>query len=146
MTLGIRKTIVLVLVAAVFLLANMWLVMNWLEDKGVIDLAKYVRTEYLTGTAITIIVALLILLVKPVRPENSVVLITQGFMDLEQRRLVIYDFPQGRLSTAWTASCYWATGRYPARNGSATCSEATEERQHGPGCNMEPQPPCCIAR
>ena len=67
MTLGIRKTIVLVLVAAVFLLANMWLVMNWLQDKGVIDMAKYVRTEYLTGTAITIIVALLILLVKPAR-------------------------------------------------------------------------------
>ena len=67
MTLGIRKTIVLVLVAAVFLLANMWLVMNWLQDKGVIDMAKHVRTEYLTGTAITILVALLILLVKPAR-------------------------------------------------------------------------------
>ncbi len=67
MTLGIRKTIVLVLVAAIFLLANMWLVMNWLEEKGVINMAKYVRTEYLTGTAITIIVALLILLVKPAR-------------------------------------------------------------------------------
>ncbi len=67
MTLRIRKTIVLVLVAAIFLLANMWLVMNWLEDKGVIDMAKYVRTEYLTGTAITIIIALLILLVKPGR-------------------------------------------------------------------------------
>ncbi len=40
MTLGIRKTIVLVLVASIFLLANMWLVMNWLQDKGVIDMAK----------------------------------------------------------------------------------------------------------
>ena len=67
MTLGIRKTIVLVLVAAIFLLANMWLVMNWLEEKGVNDMAKHIRTEYLTGTAITIIVALLILLVKPAR-------------------------------------------------------------------------------
>ncbi len=67
MTLGIRKTIVLVLVAAIFLLANMWLVMNWLEEKGVIDMAKYVRKEFLTGTAITIILALLILLVKPAR-------------------------------------------------------------------------------
>ena len=55
MTLGIRKTIVLVLVAAIFLLANMWLVMNWLQEKGVIDTAKYVRKEFLTGTAITII-------------------------------------------------------------------------------------------
>ncbi len=67
MTLGIRKTIVLVLVAAIFMLANMWLVMNWLQEKGVIDLAKYVRKEFLTGTAITILVALLILLVKPAR-------------------------------------------------------------------------------
>ena len=67
MTLGIRKTIVLVLVAAIFMLANMWLVINWLQDKGVIDMAKYVRKEFLTGTAITIIVTLLILLVKPAR-------------------------------------------------------------------------------
>ncbi len=40
MTLGIRKTIVLVLVAAIFFLANMWLVMNWLQEKGVIDMAS----------------------------------------------------------------------------------------------------------
>ena len=71
MTLGIRKTIVLVLVAAIFFLANMWLVMNWLQEKGVIDMAKYVRKEFLTGTAITIIVALLILLVKPAREAAS---------------------------------------------------------------------------
>ena len=67
MALGIRKLIVLVLVAAVFLLANVWLVVNWLEDKGVIDGARYVRKEYLTGTAITIVIVLLILLMKPGR-------------------------------------------------------------------------------
>ena len=67
MTLGIRKMIVLVLVAALFLLANAWLVVNWLENKGVIDWAKDIRSEYLTGTAITIIIVLLILLVKPGR-------------------------------------------------------------------------------
>ena len=67
MTLGIRKTIVLVLVAAIFLLANMWLMLNWLQDKGVIDMAKYVRKEFLTGTAIAVILTLLILLVKPAR-------------------------------------------------------------------------------
>lgn len=67
MALGIRKLIVLVLVAAVFLLANVWLVVNWLDDKGVIDGARYVRKEYLTGTAITIVIVLLILLVKPGR-------------------------------------------------------------------------------
>ena len=65
MTLGIRKLIVLVLVAALFLVANLIFVTNWLAEKGVIDWAKDVRQEYLTGTAITIIAALLILLVAP---------------------------------------------------------------------------------
>jgi hypothetical protein len=65
MTLGIRKLIVLSLVAGLFLMANFVLVANWLQDKGVIDWARYVHKEYLTGTAITIIVVLLILLVVP---------------------------------------------------------------------------------
>ena len=65
LSLGIRKTLVLSLVGGIFLLGNIWLVVNWLEDKGVIDGARYVRKEYLTGTAITIIIVLLILLVKP---------------------------------------------------------------------------------
>jgi hypothetical protein len=63
MTLGIRKLIVVSLVAGLFLLANLWLVVNWLNNLGVIVAAQYVRHEYLTGTAITIIVVLLILLV-----------------------------------------------------------------------------------
>jgi len=67
LSLGIRKILVLSLVGGVFLLGNVWLVVNWLDDKGVIDGARYVRKEYLTGTAITIIIALLILLVKPGR-------------------------------------------------------------------------------
>jgi hypothetical protein len=65
MTLGIRKLIVLVLAASLFLVANFIFVANWLQEKGVIDWAKYVHKEYLTGTAITIIVVLLILLVAP---------------------------------------------------------------------------------
>lgn len=65
MTLGIRKLIVLSLVAGVFLLGNLWLVVSWLQDYGVIDWARYLRTEYLTGTAITLIIVLLILLVRP---------------------------------------------------------------------------------
>ncbi|MDY7011668.1 MAG: hypothetical protein SVV80_13105 [Planctomycetota bacterium] len=67
MTLGIRKFVVILLVGSIFLLGNIWLVVNWLDDKGVIDGAKYVRKEYLTGTAITIVIVLLILLVKPGR-------------------------------------------------------------------------------
>ena len=65
MTLGIRKLIVIVLVASIFLLANLFFVVNWLDKHGVVDWAKYIRSEYITGTAITIILALLILLVRP---------------------------------------------------------------------------------
>jgi hypothetical protein len=65
MTLGIRRLIVLALVAAIFLLANVWIVVTWLDEKGMIDFAEHIRTEYLTGTAIAIIIVLLILLVRP---------------------------------------------------------------------------------
>ena len=65
MSLGTRKLVVLVLVASIFVLANVWIVVRWLEEKGVIDFAKHIRTEYLTGTAITITVVLLVLLVRP---------------------------------------------------------------------------------
>lgn len=67
MTLGIRKLIVVSLVGGLFLLGNLWLVVNWLDGHGVIGAARYVRQEYLTGTAITIVVVLLILLVGPGR-------------------------------------------------------------------------------
>ena len=67
MTLGIRKLIVVGLVGAVLLLGNFILVANWLQEKGIIDWAKGIRKGYLTGTAITIIVVLMILLVAPRR-------------------------------------------------------------------------------
>ena len=38
---------------------------NWLSEKGVIAWAQTIRTEFLTGTALTIIAVLLILLVSP---------------------------------------------------------------------------------
>jgi len=64
-SLGIRKLVVLILVGAIFLLANVWIVVNWLEKVGAVEFAKNVKSEYLTGTAITIILVLLILLVRP---------------------------------------------------------------------------------
>jgi len=67
MSLGLRKWIIVVLALSVFLLGNILLIANWLIDTGVCDWARFVRGEFLTGTAITIIVALLILLVKPAR-------------------------------------------------------------------------------
>jgi len=65
MSLTIRKTIVLGLIGSILLLGNIVLVANWLTEHGVVDWARYVRAEYLTGTAVTIIVVLLILLVSP---------------------------------------------------------------------------------
>ncbi len=66
-SLGIRKLVVISLVGGIFLLGNIWLVVNWLDEKGIVDGARYVRREFITGTAVTIIIVLLILLVKPVR-------------------------------------------------------------------------------
>jgi hypothetical protein len=65
MSLGKRKLMVLLLLGLVFLASNILLVANWLADNGVVDWATHVRSEYLTGTAIAIIVVLLILLVGP---------------------------------------------------------------------------------
>ncbi len=65
MSLTIRKTILLGLIGSILLLGNIVLVTNWLAEHGVVDWARYVRAEYLTGTAVTIIVVLLILLVSP---------------------------------------------------------------------------------
>ncbi len=65
MTLTIRKLIVLGIIGTILLLGNILFVANWLAKQGVVDWAKYVRTEYLTGTAVTIISVLLVLLVSP---------------------------------------------------------------------------------
>jgi len=65
MTLGIRKIIVMSLIGLVFLAANILIVANWLVEKGVDEKANWVREEFLTGTAIAVIIALLILLVHP---------------------------------------------------------------------------------
>jgi uncharacterized membrane protein len=77
MTLTIRKIVVLSLIGAVLLIGNIIFVANWLADKGVVDWAKNIRAEYLTGTAITIIVVLLILLVRRC-PVCDHVLLTKG--------------------------------------------------------------------
>jgi hypothetical protein len=65
MTLTIRKIIVLSLIGMILLLGNVLAVANWLTEKGVVDKANWIREEFLTGTAIAVIVALLILLVNP---------------------------------------------------------------------------------
>lgn len=65
MSLGIRKIIVLSIIGAVFLAGNILVVANWIAESGVEQKANWLREEFLTGTAIAVIIALLILLVSP---------------------------------------------------------------------------------
>jgi len=65
MSLTIRKIIVLGLIGSTLLLGNILFVASWLAERGVVDWARGVRAEYLTGTALTVIAVLLILLVRP---------------------------------------------------------------------------------
>lgn len=67
MNLTIRKIVVVAAIAAIFLAANILLIANWLADHGVAEKAEWLREEFLTGTAIAVILVLLILLVNPVR-------------------------------------------------------------------------------
>ena len=67
MTLRIRKLIVLGIIATVFLMGNALVLAHWLNEIGVIGWASWFRAEFLTGTAIAVIAALLILLVSPER-------------------------------------------------------------------------------
>jgi hypothetical protein len=73
MTLTIRKLIVLGLIGSILLLGNILLVANWLAEKGLVDWARNIRSEYLTGTAVTIIAVLLILLVCPTAGARGLV-------------------------------------------------------------------------
>ena len=61
----IRKIIVLSCIGLILLLGNVLAVATWLAEKGVVDKANWIHEEFLTGTAIAVIVALLILLVSP---------------------------------------------------------------------------------
>jgi hypothetical protein len=63
MTLTSRKIIIILLIGAIFLLGNILIVANWIANTGIAEKATWVRHEFLTGTAITIILTLLILLV-----------------------------------------------------------------------------------
>ena len=65
MTLTVRKIIVLGLIGFVFLAGNILFVANWLAESGVEQKANWLREEFLTGTALAVILALLVLLVGP---------------------------------------------------------------------------------
>ena len=62
MSIGSRKLLVAGAIAAIFAVANAGTIVGWLQDLGVIPLAQHIRSEFTTGTAVAVIVALLILL------------------------------------------------------------------------------------
>lgn len=65
MTLTLRKLIVAGSVVTILLLANAVLIADWLARLGLVGLAQGVRQEYVTGTAITVIVVMLLVLTRP---------------------------------------------------------------------------------
>jgi len=71
MTLRTRKIIVAGAVAAILILANVFVLAHWLDDIGVIPWAQGVRDHYITGTTIAIIIALLVLMV----PQSRVFIV-----------------------------------------------------------------------
>ena len=78
MSLGIRKIIIIGLIGAIFLAGNVLLIANWLSEKGVPEKANWFRENFLTGTAVTIIVVLLILLVSPRNSSSKVLALSDG--------------------------------------------------------------------
>ena len=71
MSLTSRKLIVLSLIGGVFLAGNILVIAQWLADRGVAETATFIQTHFLTGTALTVILALLILLVNPNRQTKA---------------------------------------------------------------------------
>lgn len=62
MTLNAKKLVVLLVIAVIFVEARIWDVAHWLDRVGIVEWARHVQTVYLTGTAITVILAMVYLL------------------------------------------------------------------------------------
>ena len=71
MSLGIRKIIVLSIIGFVFLAGNILVVANWLAESGIAERANWIKENFLTGTAIAVILSLLILLTGSKRSNSS---------------------------------------------------------------------------
>ena len=64
-----RKLIVAAGIGLILALAGLPSIVAWLDHIGLIPWARWVRVEYVTGTAMTIIVVLLILLPRDGHPS-----------------------------------------------------------------------------
>jgi len=84
MSLTIRKIIVLGLIGLIFLTGNILLIANWLAEKGIEQKANWLREEFLTGTAIAVILTLLVLMVSP-KASNRAVSFTRRCLVCDKR-------------------------------------------------------------
>jgi len=66
-----KNFLALFTIVLIFLAGNILIVANWLAEKGVDEKATWIREEFLTGTAIVVTIALLILLVNPKNSGSS---------------------------------------------------------------------------
>lgn len=57
-----RKLIIVAGIGSILFIAGLPSIVAWLDRAGLIEIAAWARVEFLTGTAITVIVALMILL------------------------------------------------------------------------------------
>jgi hypothetical protein len=74
MSLRARKILVAGVVVTILIMANFLVLARWLDTIGLIPWAQSVRDRYITGTALTIIVALLVLIV----PQSRVFIVGRG--------------------------------------------------------------------
>lgn len=58
----IRKLLVIGLVASIFAVSCIWSIARFLSDSGAVEAAEWLRREHFTGTALTVIAAMLVLL------------------------------------------------------------------------------------
>ena len=73
MSLTVRRVVVLRLIGIIFLLANILVVANWISDTGIAERADWLRKEFLTGTAVAVILVLPVLLVSPENPAGRAI-------------------------------------------------------------------------
>lgn len=62
MTLRVRKLLIVAAVGVILLLSNVLVIAKWLDEVGVIGCVRRFQREFLTGTAITVIVGLFLLI------------------------------------------------------------------------------------
>ena len=61
MSIAMRKVALVTSITGIMFLANAYVIASWLDKQGIIAVAVSIQSEYLTGTALTIIAALLLL-------------------------------------------------------------------------------------